>query len=79
MPSGATPESNGKNANLYSSGTLRAVPIGVNAPMTSPQATAAANQATKFGLLGTAQKAAVALIKTSAFVGATISQSTLET
>jgi hypothetical protein len=46
--------------------------------MTSPQATAAANQATQFGLCRTAQKAAIALIKTRAFVGAAIRQNTLE-
>jgi len=47
--------------------------------MTSPQAAAAANQATRFGLRRAAQKAAIALIKTSAFIGAAISQNTLET
>jgi hypothetical protein len=47
--------------------------------MTSPQATVAANQATKFGLCSTAQQAAIALIKTKAFVGAAIIQNTLET
>jgi hypothetical protein len=36
---------------------MSARPIGVNVPMTSPQATAAANQAMKFGLRSTAQKA----------------------
>jgi hypothetical protein len=51
----------------------------VNVPITNPQATAATKQATKFGLRSTAQKAAIALIKTRAFVGAAISQNTLET
>jgi hypothetical protein len=57
---------------------MSAIPIGVNVPMTSPQATVAANQATQFGLRSTAQKATIALIKTRAFVGAAISQNTLE-
>jgi len=53
---------------------MSATPIGVK-----PQATAAANQATGFGLRSTAQKAAIAPIKTRAFVGAAINQNTLET
>jgi hypothetical protein len=79
MPSGGACESGDENANLYSSGTVSATPIGVNVTMTSPQAAAAANQVTQFDLRRTAQKAAIALIKTSAFVGAAISQNTLET
>jgi hypothetical protein len=51
----------------------------VNIPITSPQAAAAANQATRFGLRSPTQQAAIALIKTKAFVGAVISQNTLET
>jgi hypothetical protein len=47
--------------------------------MSSPQAIAAASQATRFGLRSTAQKATIALIKTRAFVGAAISQIDLET
>jgi hypothetical protein len=47
--------------------------------MTSPQAAAAANQAAHFELHSTAQRAAVALIKTRALVGAAISQNALET
>jgi hypothetical protein len=72
-------ESNGESVNLRSSGTVSARPIGVNVPINSPQATADANQATIFGLRSTAQKAAIALIKISAFVGAAISQNILET
>ena len=79
MPSGGACESGGENANLFSSGTVSATPIGVNAPMTSPQAAAAASQAAQFDLRSTAQKAAIALIKTRAFVGAANSQNTLET
>ena len=56
-----------------------ASPIGVNVPMTSMQATAAANPATKLEPLSTAHKAAIALIKTRAFVGAANSQNILET
>jgi hypothetical protein len=47
--------------------------------MTNRKATAAANQVGQFDLRSTAQKAAIALIKTKAFVGAAISQNTLET
>jgi hypothetical protein len=47
--------------------------------MTSPQATAAANQVTQCGLRSPAHKAAIALIKTRTFVGAAISQKILET
>src|SRR5690348_739736 len=79
MPSGGVRESDGENANRYSSGTMSAIPIGVNVPMTSPQVTAAANHATHFGLRSAAQEAAIAPIKTRAFVGASISQNTLET
>jgi hypothetical protein len=46
--------------------------------MTNPQATAA-NQVTRVGLRSAAQKAVIALIKIKAFVGAAISQHTLET
>jgi hypothetical protein len=47
--------------------------------MTSPQADAAANQAEHFDRRSTAQKAAIAPIKTRAFVGAANSQNILET
>jgi len=47
--------------------------------MTSPQVTTAANQAAQFDPRSAAQKAATAPIKTRAFVGAAISQNTLET
>jgi hypothetical protein len=47
--------------------------------MTSPQDTAAANQVTQFDLRNAARPAAIAPIKTSAFVGAAISQNNLET
>jgi hypothetical protein len=47
--------------------------------MTSPQAAAAANQAAHFDLPNTAQRAALALIRTRALVGAANSQNTLET
>jgi hypothetical protein len=79
MPSGEACEFDRSNANLYSSGIVSAAPIGVNVPTTSPQATAAANQVTRFELRSTARKAAIALIKTRAFVGAAVSQKTLET
>jgi hypothetical protein len=75
MPSGAACESDG--ANLYSSGTAR--PIGVNAPMTSPQAAAAASQAAHLELPSTAQRVALPLIGIRALVGAPKSQNTLET
>jgi hypothetical protein len=51
----------------------------VNAPITSPQAVAAASQAAHFERASTAQRAAIAQIKTKAFVGAAMSQNTLET
>ena len=79
MPCGGACESGGENGNLYSSGTVSARPIGVNVPMTSPHATAAADQVAQFDLRSTAQKAAIALIKIKAFVGAAISQNALET
>jgi hypothetical protein len=47
--------------------------------MNSTQAAAAASQAAHFELPSTAQRAAIALIKTSALVGAANSQNTLET
>jgi hypothetical protein len=53
--------------------------MGVNAAKTSPQAAAAANQAAHFDLTSAVQRAALALIRTSALVGAAISQNTLET
>src|SRR5436309_3421372 len=65
--------------NLCSRGNNSAIPIGVNAPMISPQAAAAANQTAYFELPSNAQKAAIPLIRTRAFVGAAISQNTLET
>jgi hypothetical protein len=80
MPSGGACESDGEKAlNLCSSGNSSATPIGVNAPMISPQAAAAANQAAHFELPSTNQRAAIALIRTRALVGAAISQNTLET
>jgi hypothetical protein len=78
MPSGGARESDDENANLYSSGTVSATPIGVNAPIANPQAAAAANQTTWVGLRSANHKAAIALIKTRAFVGAAINQNTLE-
>ena len=45
MPSGGTCGSGRENGNRFSSGTVSARPIGVNAPMTSPQVAAAASQA----------------------------------
>ena len=50
----------------------------MNAPMTSPQAAAAASQAAQFELPSTAQRAALAPIKTKALVGAANSQNTLD-
>ena len=79
MPSGGRCESGRENRNLFSSGTVSARPTGVNAPMASPQAVAAASQAAQFELPSTAQRAAIALIKTRALVGAANSQNTLET
>jgi hypothetical protein len=76
MPSGGAC---GGETNLFSSGARSARPIGVNVPMTSPQADAAANQAEHFDRRSTAQKAAIAPIKTRAFVGAANSQNILET
>ena len=78
MPSGAVGESDSENANLFSSGTMRATPIGVNAAMASPQAAAAANHAAYVGPCSTAQQAAIAVIETRALVGAAISQNSLE-
>jgi hypothetical protein len=46
--------------------------------MASPQAAAAANQAAHLELPKTTQRDAIALIKTSALVGAAISQNILE-
>jgi hypothetical protein len=79
MPSGGACESDCQKGNLFSSGTVSAAPIGVNAPMTSPQAAVAANRAANFELPNTAQRAAIALIRTKALVGAAISQNALET
>ncbi|MGA9891897.1 MAG: hypothetical protein WBQ55_05915, partial [Xanthobacteraceae bacterium] len=53
-------------------------PIGVNAPMTSPQAAAAASQAAQLELPSTAQRPALALIKMRALVGAANSHNTLD-
>src|SRR5262249_8419681 len=79
MPSGTACDSdNDDNANLFSSGTMTAKPIGVNAAMTSPQAAAAANQAANVDPSSTVQKVANTLTKISALVGATISQNTFE-
>ena len=78
MPSGAACEAGSERPNLFSSGTMSATPIGVNAAMTSPQAAAAANQAAHVDPCSTAQKAAIAVIKIRALVGAAISQNTLE-
>jgi hypothetical protein len=47
--------------------------------MTSPQAAAVANHAAHCDLRSAAQRAALALIRTKALVGAAISQSTLKT
>jgi hypothetical protein len=60
MPSGGTCRSGRKNGNRFSSGTVSARPIGVNAPMISPQAAAAASQAAHCELLSTAQRVAPA-------------------
>ena len=79
MPSGGDSESGSEKGNLDSSGTVSAKPIGVNVPITSPQATAAADQVTQFRLRTTIQEPTIALIKTRAFVGAAMSQNTLET
>ena len=57
---------------------MSAIPIGVNAPMTSPQVTATASEAARCDLRSTAQMAAVALIRISALVGAASSQDILE-
>jgi hypothetical protein len=46
--------------------------------MTSPQVAVAANQAAHFDPPSTAQRAALALIRTRTLVGAAISQSSLE-
>ena len=67
-----------ENGNRFSSGTVSARPIGVNAAMTSPQAAAAASQAAPFELPSNAQRAAHALIKTRALVGAANSQNSLD-
>jgi hypothetical protein len=47
--------------------------------MAKPQAAAAANQAAHFQLPSSAERAAIALIKTRAPVGAATSQNTFET
>ena len=79
MPSGGTCKFGRKNGNRFSSGTASARPIGVKAPMSSPQAAAAASQAAHIELPSTAQRPVLALIKTRALVGAANSQNTLDT
>ncbi len=66
MPSRGTCGSGRTNGNRCSRGTASARPIGVNAPMTSPQAAPAASQAAPCELPNTAHRAALALIKTNA-------------
>ena len=78
MPSGGSFESGGENANLFSSGTVSAIPIGVNAPMTNTQVAAAASQAAHFELPSTAQSVVVPVIKIKALVGAASSQNALD-
>jgi hypothetical protein len=78
IPSREACESGNENVNLFSSGALSATLIGVNAAMTSALAAAVANQAADVDPCSTAQKDAIALIKTRALVGAAISQNHLE-
>ena len=79
MPSGGTCGFGRENGNRFSSGIVSTRPIGVKAPMTSPQVAAAASQAAHIELPSTAQRPVLALIKTRALVGAANSQNTLDT
>ena len=56
MPSGGAYEFGGENANPFSSGTVSARPIGVNAPMTSTQAAAAGKLIVALNSLGHRQE-----------------------